>query len=529
MKRPTTRGDKLILSSPSTRLALFLVTTLFTLLFSLLLASCISQAKLSPAQIRQLNQVYQEASRLFYQGDYFSLQEAHTRFQSLLEQGYRSSSVQARLLETSALLTLREKELAIPHHKFLAQAKYFLAQFPTSPEWASLFQTIETLPLELKGFANDMPGRKINPKISQLVETKALTSSFWAYLYLHFFPYPQEEKNLKSQIEKTFGDSLLIKYKLTSSSSKSSEEIAQFLQAHSSFKEIYFFLGSQLLKQGRLSAAEKWLKLAHEIFPDSLNIIITLSQLHFRLEEFQECLALSNQAINLKPDFRDALLGKVMCLSYLARHEEAIATAWQLLELGYYYLGETNYWLAWNFHALNQLDDAWQHIEQAKKYLIGWNEVYSLAGKIALDQNNLSEAEKNFKEALKLNPADCPSAFSLGKVYSQGENWKISAIYYQQAGECYEHQKKALKQEINEIQSSDLDGSRKIRLIQKKKSQLARLHLAQGTSFYNSAAGYFNAGLLQEALKMADSASHYAQLKGKSNKLIMRIKEEIKD
>jgi len=120
------------------------------------------------------------------------------------------------------------------------------------------------------------------------------------------------------------------------------------------------------------------------------------------LEEFQECLALSNQAINLKPDFRDALLGKVMCLTYLARHEEAIATAWQLLKLGYYYLGETNYWLAWNFHALNQLDDAWQHIEQAKKYLIGWNEVYSLAGKIALDQNNLSEAGKSLFSRGKL-------------------------------------------------------------------------------------------------------------------------------
>lgn len=525
MKTQIIHSDKKSSLPQIFRSSFFLI---FIFLF-LSLNSCSHRAKLTPAQIELINRVYQEANRFFYRGDYYSLQEAYSRFKDLLNQGYHPSLVGQRLLETSFLLTLREKELAIPHHDYLAQTEPFVTPHLEQTDLFSLWAIIKELPLEIKGFTNEFMGRRIAPEIKQLIEEKALTSSFWAYLYLHFFPYPGQEKNIKTQIEKIFGEAPLIKYKLAIFPQKKSEELKQFLQAHSLFKEIYFFLGHQLLNEGKFSEAEIMLKQAYEFFPNSLNIIIVLSQFHFRLEEFEECLNLNNKAINLKPDFRDALLGKVMCLTYLARHEEAIATALKLLELGYYYLGETHYWLARNFHALDQLDEAWEHIEKAKKYLIGWNEVHSLAGEIALAQNNLSEAENNFKEAMKLDPTDCSSIFSLGKVNSIRQKWKISATYYQQAAECFENQKKVLTQEINEIQSSDLDESRKIRLIQKKKSQFARLHLVQGTAFYNSAAGYFNTGIFQEALKMAELASRYTQLKEKAIELITRIKEEIKN
>lgn len=491
-------------------------------------SNCAPQQKLTPAQLEGLQKWPKEAALFFQKGDYYSLQEAYQRWKKLLALNYHQPPVPQRYLETIFLLTLREKELAIPQAKFLAEAERFLAKNPRLKKYASLLPLIKKSPLKLEGFIDEFHWMRVEPQLKLQLKELALTSSWWAYLYLHlFFPWP-EDNEMYSRISTTFSQSPLVKYKLLLTGPKKMALFLKFFQENPNFQEMHYFLGKEYLNAGQLAQAEKHLQQARSSFPDSLNILILLSKINFRLEEFEACLELNEVALKLKPEFRDALLGKVMCLTFLGRHEEAISTAQQLLDLGFYYLGEAHYWRARNFHELKNLTQAWQEITEAKNYLIGWNEVHALAGEIALDQNNLSEAEKNFKEALRIKDSDCQSAFSLGKIYSRQQNWLDSADYYRQAAFCFGQQKKNLIQEINEIKASNLSLTRIKRFITKKKLQVARLRQIEATAYFNAAASYFNSKRYQAARQMAEKALSHPQFQEKAAELIKKINEVIK-
>jgi tetratricopeptide (TPR) repeat protein len=60
----------------------------------------------------------------------------------------------------------------------------------------------------------------------------------------------------------------------------------------------------------------------------------------------------------LVPTHRDALLGRAVTLSHLARHDEAVAAATRILELGSWFTGEAYYWRAWNEYHLARIEEA---------------------------------------------------------------------------------------------------------------------------------------------------------------------------
>lgn len=492
------------------------------------LPSCAPGPKLTPAQQEGLRKWPKEAALFFQKGDYYSLREAYQRWKKLLALNYTQPPVPQRYVETIFLLTLREKELAIPQSNYLVEAERFLAKNPRLKKYIPLLALIKKISLSLEGYIDEFHWVRVDPKLKLQIKELAMTGSWWAYLYLHLFrPWP-EDKEMHNRISNTFSRSPLVKYKLLITGPKKIALFVKFFEENPHFQEMHYFLGKEHLSTGRLAQAEKHLQQARAAFPESLNILILLSKINFRLEEFETCLELNEAALKLKPEFRDALLGKAMCLTYLGRHEEAIVAAQQLLDLGFYYQGEAHYWMARNFHELKKLTEAWQHIEEAKRYLIGWNEVHALAGEIALDQNNLEKAEKNFKEALQIKASDCHSAFSLGQVYSLQQNWLDSADYYRQAALCFGQQKKALLQEIDEIKASDLAPNRIKRFITKKKLQLARLRQIEATAYFNAAASYFNSNRYQAARQMAEKALAHPQFQEKAAELLQKIKEIIK-
>jgi len=67
---------------------------------------------------------------------------------------------------------------------------------------------------------------------------------------------------------------------------------------------------------------------------------------------------------------------------------------------------------------MENLDEAWENIEKAKNYFVGYSQVLSLAGVIAFKKENLEVAEKNLKEALELDLSNCEASYYLGKVYT---------------------------------------------------------------------------------------------------------------
>ncbi|MGD1010842.1 MAG: tetratricopeptide repeat protein, partial [Candidatus Aminicenantales bacterium] len=191
--------------------------------------------------------------------------------------------------------------------------------------------------------------------------------------------------------------------------------------------------------------------------------------------EFDKSLGFYDLALQVSPEYRDALLGKAICLSYLGRYEDAIRSLDRMLELGYWLLGEAHYWLAWNLHELKRDAEALRHIDEAKGRLPTNSEVFGLSGTISLETGELDRAEKDFLESLKYNAANSESLFGLGTVAGRKDRWEESGSYYEKAGRAFESAETVLKAKVEEIRGSALSGERKARLLRKRELQLDRV------------------------------------------------------
>ena len=87
--------------------------------------------------------------------------------------------------------------------------------------------------------------------------------------------------------------------------------------------------------------------------------------------------------------------------------------------MGYWLLGESNYWLARCQHDLKDDAAAAVSIEEAKGRLPTSSEVFTLSGAIALEAGDLVKAEKDLKEAIGYNRANAEALMLLGGVHSQ--------------------------------------------------------------------------------------------------------------
>jgi tetratricopeptide (TPR) repeat protein len=278
------------------------------------------------------------------------------------------------------------------------------------------------------------------------------------------------------------------------------------------------------LSRGNLLQAEGHFLRMHEGIPESAQATLLLASIAFALEEVERSLEFYEKTLAILPDYRDALLGKAICLSSLGRSQEAISVCEQIIALGHWLLGESYYWMAWNQHELKDYAEAEASIEQSKGRLPTSAEVFTLAGLIAMDREDLARAEKEFQEALKYAPSSSDVLYNLGDLFVRKEDWPNSGLYFEKAGFAFENEGEALRQKILEVEKSTLAPRRKESLINKRRVRLERTLLSRATSFYNAAAGYFNAGQKFKALEMATRSAEHAAFKQKADELAAGIK-----
>jgi tetratricopeptide (TPR) repeat protein len=229
-------------------------------------------------------------------------------------------------------------------------------------------------------------------------------------------------------------------------------------------------------------------------------------------------------ALQVSPGYRDALLGKAICLSYLGQFGDALPVLDRILELGYWLIGEAHYWLAWNLHELKRDPEALGHIDEAKGRLPTDSEVFGLAGTLSLELGDLDRAEKDFLESLKYKASNTESLFGLGTVLGRRDRWEESGAFYEKAGQAFESAETALKTKIEDIRTSALSEERKGRLIRKREAQLERTRLLEATAYYDAAAAFANAGLKEKARAAAAKAAGHPALKQKTEELLRSIK-----
>jgi tetratricopeptide (TPR) repeat protein len=481
-----------------------------------------------------------EADALGGAGHYTALEDALAIYRGALAVPGERDGVAERFVRTAVALELRKKDLGIltagpgPEIEALVTAEPGLARYK---DWLEL---VDGLPNKIKGSPgiDQTGGRTLDqqldwiaarvPVIDRDLEAASLTDDLAAALRLTLrreFFFKFQDKLDREAIRDRHAGSPLAAFQAAVCPAFEAAELKALLDRDPGFAEIHYYLGDEALLAGRLLTAERHYLAVIESIPESLSALISQAKVAFQMEEMESCLDWNDKALALLPTYRDALLGRGLALGYLGRHEEALAALERLLELGTYYMGEGHFWTAWNLNELGRLEEARKAIEAAQVFLVGVVDVHSLAGIIAYRQKRQDDAEKEFLQALALQPSEADPAYYLGRIYAERKDWLNSALYFAGAALSFEEKEKSLEKKVEEIEASEMAPARKARLVAKKKVQIASTQLTKATCQYNGAAGYHNAGNPGRALDLARQAAAHPAFTALAAELIKILKD----
>jgi len=481
-----------------------------------------------------------EADTLYAKGHYAALKEARSIYEEALAIPEERAAVAEKLVRAAIAFELREKELGVLAVKPALDLAGLVSAEPSLAPYPSWLELLAGLPNKVKGNPgiDRIDGRTleaqldwVNARVTDLdrelgerAPTDDLAAALRLALRAAFFYKFQEKLAPKMYVEARPG-SRLTAFQTAVSPSLEADRMEALLTLDPGFSEVHYYLGEVALLGGKLLTAERHYLVVHDKIPESLSVLISLAKVAFQMEEVESCLEYNEKALTLLPTYRDALLGKGLCLGYLGRNEEALTVLGRLLELGAYYLGEAHYWTAWNLNELERLEEARRAIEAAKVFLVGVSDVATLSGIIAYRQGRLDDAEKDLREALNLEPSDSDAAYYLGKLYADRKDWLNSGLYFAGAALSLEEKERGMEKKIEEIEASDMPTERKNRLVIKKRVQILSTQATKATCQYNGAAGFHNAGSFERALDLARLAATHPAFAAKAAELIKLIQD----
>jgi hypothetical protein len=238
-------------------------------------------------------------------------------------------------------------------------------------------------------------------------------------------------------------------------------------------------------------------------------------------EEFPAALEFYGKTLALASSFPDALLGKLRALSYLARYEDALAVAGELLALRRY-PGDAYYWRAANELELNRLDAAWEDIEAAEKAMVN-SDVPKLAGIIALRRQEPDTARQKLETARQRNPNDCEAGYYLQLALGDLRRWAaLTDVAVGTAG-CLDDAEAAARQDIERIAASTASDARKARQTARRQQQIASAVRMRATCWFNAAVANFNLSKPDEARRYAEKVADDEQFGERARDLTARI------
>jgi len=484
--------------------------------------------------------IQERADLCFARGDYASLERAAALYRLLAEIPVRQEGVRIKLFRTYLILAMREKELGILDGANLRNAEALLAGEPQAASGQAHINLVRVVFPQVPGILGERPddsggslekfydwARDNAAELNASLKQRALDDDFCAYLHLALareFHYWIKDKDSFLDPADIRSASALMRYKIALAPPVEPKRLESLLQAAPDFEEARLFLGQALLAQGVVVPAEEHFLRAVRSFPRSLSALMGLVRTRFYLEEYSSCLEIYDRMLGLAPAYREALLGRVVCLSSLGRHEEAIETCRRMRELGKYYMGESHHWEAQNLFNLGRLEPALRNIEDAEKYIHRSCEVLLLGGLVRYALGRVEEAEGNFRDVLKIKSPDVEAAFHLGKISAEKGLWLDSGNFFALAAEGGLATAVSLEEKIQEIRASGLSEERKTRMLARKELEVKRARHRTANSFYNAAAGFHNAGVMDKALECATRALDHPSFKDAAGALMVKLR-----
>ena len=164
---------------------------------------------------------------------------------------------------------------------------------------------------------------------------------------------------------------------------------------------------------------------------------MTIGNVYQSWEDWANALTAFDQALALLPSHPDARLGRVISLSNLDRHDEAIASATELIDAGRWHLGQAFYWRAWNYFNIGNNQAARADADRTRTLMVN-PAVFLLSGLIEWRFLRRETAETEFQEALKMDFGQCEAAFYLGGVRAELRKVPEAMAAMNQARQCYD-------------------------------------------------------------------------------------------
>jgi tetratricopeptide (TPR) repeat protein len=276
-----------------------------------------------------------------------------------------------------------------------------------------------------------------------VVKTGSQSATFRRYLELTLIcsvDLRRERINELDELVPTVPDVPLLKYRIGLCDDRFQ---AQLLAAQSQvpdFVDADYALGRYALRDPQTpdpDAAMRRFQSAAAAFPSSTAIPTVIGNLYQTWEEWANALTAYDTALTLLPSHPDAQLGRIVSLSNLERHEEAIAAATRLIDTGRWHLGQAFYWRAWNQFNVGNNQAARSDADRTRTLMVN-PAVFLLSGLIEWRFRRLDPAETEFQEALKMDFGQCEAAFYLGGVRSERAKLPEALAAMYQARQCYD-------------------------------------------------------------------------------------------
>ena len=381
-----------------------------------------------------------------------------------------------RAFEAAALVVLRAKELGLPVDERIRAMQRLL---PPEPGWSELLEVITAVPSdELAGerytrpFMDDFARRR---RARDLVESWRATPDavpgsalFRAYVSLAATCAIERGETAGATATKTLGewaDAPAIQF-LAATCTRNAALLASVRAADADFMDTEYPLG-RIALEGRVPDYDeslRHLQAAQEAFPDSIAIATALGNLRIQREEWMDALSVLDAVVARAPQYRDALLGRVVALTRLGRYQEAIAGATHIIDLGEWLLGPAYYWRAFSELQLRHLDEAAADRDRAKS-LMSNAAVFLLSGLIEWGQMRLPQAEGEFQQSLTLDFGQCDAALYMGAVRNEMRKRPEAIAAFKQAIQCYDLSINVRQKAIDDIRSGAGSDAAKARLI----------------------------------------------------------------
>jgi len=441
----------------------------------------------------------------------------------------------AGTVRSAALIALRQKELGMVDDGYLQRARDAAAAHPAAAAMLpKILDIIDALPPASVGAGRptsdaDLEKMRIvranRAEWTAVLREHAETDEAVAYTWLSFMCGSSDARDVpREQLTAAvspFADAPLMSYRLATCRVFEADTLRKLLDGEPRFMEIAYTLGLADVGRRKLNDADKWFDRAYAWHPRWPTLALAMANVAMTAEEFDRALTMYEATLGWEPRAVDALLGKVRALTYLTRHEDAIATTDQLLTERWY-VGDARYWRALNETQLTRYEEAWTDVELAAKLLIN-AEVPKLAGIIAYRRQQLEVARGKFDESRKRNPNDCETGFYLGVVLAEQRVWIRTSDVLVDTAQCLARAEQAAREDIEKIRVSDDPPARQARQIAKREQMIANGRRMMAQSWFNTAVAYYNLERRDEAREYAHKVADDEQFGEKAREILARL------